>query len=207
MRPWCLLPLVMVTTWPLGAWGQEEARGECSGGDGICVLEEDLMDLVAIARERKCLDETKPNFKVDEITVFTDVEGRVFYTGADPNRPFKLTMSWCSYEVIAEGKVTLIAAKNEPDTWGFRFRPKAYLGYLVSRAFGGDEPFSDGIDAGLLLDFFHIEWVNVNAAAGFRSVGADVGFDLTDNFGLHVGYGLGWKKPLHNIAAGVYFAF
>lgn len=200
-----LLPLI-VLLWPVMASGQE-ALGECADGDSVCVREEDLMDLIAIAKERKCQEDTKPQFEIDEITVITDVDGRVFYTGADPSRPFKLKMSWCHYEVLAEGKVTLIAAKNEPDTWGFRFRPKAYLGYLVTRAFEDDGSFSNGIDAGFLLDFFHVEWVNVNAAAGFRSVGADVGFDLTTNFGAHVGYGLGWKKPLHNIGAGVYFAF
>ncbi len=198
--------LVVASAWPTAASGQE-VRGECSGGDGVCVLEEDLLDLVTIAKERKCLDGSKPKFEVDAITVITDVDGRVFYTGADPNHPFKLKMSWCGYEVLAEGKVTLVAAKNEPETWGFRFRPKAYLGHLVSRAFDGDTPFADAIDAGVLLDFFHVEWVNVNAAAGFRSVGVDVGFDLTDNFGVHAGYGLGWKQPLHNISAGVYFAF
>lgn len=201
-----LCALIAALLWPVMASAQD-VRGECADGDGVCVLEEDLMDLVTIAKEHKCLHETKPKLDVDEVTIITDVDGRIFHTGADPGRPFKIMMSWCDYEVLAEGKVNLIAAKNEPDTWGFRFRPKAYLGYLVSRAFDESGSAGDGIDAGLLLDFFHVEWVNVNAAAGFRSVGAGVGFDLTTNFGAHVAYGLGWGRPLHNIGAGVYFAF
>jgi hypothetical protein len=185
----------------------QEAIGDCDSGDGVCVREADLQDLLAIAKGHKCLEETKPKFKVDEVVIITDVDGRVFHTGADPARPFEIKVSWCHYEILAEGKVKLVAAVKEPETWGFRFRPKAYLGHLVSRLGKADSTFSGGVDAGLMLDLFHVEWVNLNAAVGFRSVGVDIGFDLTENFGAHVGYRLGWQAPLHNVGAGLHFAF
>lgn len=200
---------ITILLFPRNLWAQDvEVLEDCgASGDKVCVLEEDLDKLLEIAAERQCLEKTKPKFQIDEVVVITDLDGRVFYTGADPKRPYKLKMNWCQYEVFAEGKIEVVAAMQEPDTWGFRFRPKAYLGYLPTRLLSSDPTLSDGIDAGMLLDFFYVEWASLNAAVGFRSVGVDLGVDLTANFGGYVGYGLGWNEPLHNISAGVYFAF
>jgi len=183
------------------------AQGPECPEDSICLPEKDFEQFLTIAEERKCLEKTKPKFEIDQVVLITYLDGRVFYTGADPNRPYKPKMNWCQYEVAAEGKVELIAAMHEPNSWGFRFRPKAYLGYLPTRLLSSDASASHGVDAGLLLDFFYVEWANLNAAVGFRSVGLDLGVDLTKNFGALAGYGLGWNQPLHNLSAGVYFAF
>lgn len=171
----------------------------------VCVPGDDLQKFVALARERKCLDESEPEFTLDSIAVVLDTDGRVFHSGADAKRHFKVTLKWCHLTVVGDGEVELVAAMQTPPTSGFRFRPKAYLGYLPLKL--ADRSFNDGIDAGMLIDLAYIDWVNFNLAAGFRSVGGGVGFDLTKNFGAYVGYALGWTRPLQNVNVALYFAF
>ena len=173
----------------------------------ICVDKEDLRKFLALAVERQCLDQNTPEFELQPITIITDQEGRVFYTGADPDKPYKLTMRWCHYEVEGDGKVHLVAAMNEPPTWGFRFRPKAYLGYIPTKLLVSGPEFYDGVDAGVMLDLFYWQWANLNLTAGFRSTGAGAGFDLTNNFGLYAGYAFSWSDTPHNVLGGAYFAF
>jgi hypothetical protein len=187
-------------------WAPAAASQPCDASAGkVCLPEADLEKFVALARERKCLDESQPAFVVDSISIVTDEDGRVFYSGADPKKPYKLTMTWCHLAVEGTGEVELVAALRAPETSGFRFRPKAYLAYLPLKL--ADRDFNEGIDAGLLLDVAFIEWVNFNLAAGFRSVGGGLGFDITRNFGAYTGYAVGWTKPLHNANLGIYFAF
>lgn len=183
-----------------------EVTTECQpSSDTVCVSKADLEKFVAIAEERGCLEKTRPEFKLDEIVVLIDTEGRVFYSGADTRKPYKLVMKWCHYTVEATGKIDLVAAMATPQTSGFRFRPKAYLGYLPFKLSKGR--FNDGIDAGIMVDWFFVDWVNVNATAGFRSVGLGMGADVTAGFGLLVGYGMGWTAPLHNLTTSLWFAF
>lgn len=171
----------------------------------VCVPEEDLEKFVALVRERKCIDASVPEFTIDSITIVTDEDGRVFHSGADPRKPYRLTMKWCHLTVVADGEVEVVAALRPPETAGFRFRPKAYLGYLPFKL--ADREFEAGIDAGMLIDLAFIEWANFNLGAGFRSVGAGFGVDISQNFGAYVGYAAGWTGPLHNINAALYFAF
>jgi len=162
--------------------------------------------MVQVLKERQCLDKTPPTFELDPVVLVTDYDGRVFYSGADP-RPYKLKMKWCHYEVEAEGKVKVVAALGEKSEWGFRFRPKSHLSYLLLTPFHDGNSATDGIDAGLALDFFHVYWANLNLVAGLRSIGASIGMDLTRNFGIHAGYAFAYSEPWHNIRAGIYFAF
>lgn len=179
---------------------------ECTpSAETICLPKTDFQRFLDIATERQCLERTKPVFQIDSVAVMTDEEGRVFYTGADPKKPYTLKMTWCQYEIEGTGKVDLVAAMKVPVTSGFRFRPKAYLGYLPFKLSKGK--FHDGVDAGMLIDFLFIDWVNLNVAAGFRSVGLGVGADLSSNFGAYAGYALAWTAPLHNINTGIFFAF
>jgi hypothetical protein len=113
-------------------------------------------------------------------------------------------MKWCQYEIEATGKIDLVAAMKVPETSGLRFRPKAYFGYLPLKLSKGK--FNDGIDAGLMIDWLYIDSVNLNVAAGFRSVGLALGVDVTTNFGAYAAYSLGWTAPLHNINVGISFA-
>lgn len=173
--------------------------------DKVCLIREDFQRFLDIAIERQCLERKPPSFEVDSITVLTDTDGRVFYTGADPSKPYQVRMRWCHYDVTAEGKVTLVAAMQTPPTSGVRFRPKAYLGYLPLKLSKGK--LNDGVDAGLLIDWLFIHEFNLNVSAGFRSLGVGVGVDLTQNFGVYAGYALGYTTPTHNINASFYFAF
>lgn len=106
-------------------WPSLVKAEECAQGS-TCVPPDDLAAMVVVLKEKKCLQTEKPTFELDSITVITDEKGRIFYTGADP-KPYKLRMKWCSYEAEGTGQVKVVAAVKEPSTWGFRFRPKAYL--------------------------------------------------------------------------------
>jgi hypothetical protein len=191
-----LLPLLL-------ALGQSTAS--CAD-DSVCVPKEDLRKMVQVLKERKCLDDNPPSFKLDPVVIVTDEDGRVFYSGAKPE-PYTVKMTWCHYEVEAQGEVKVVAALGEKSEWGFRFRPKAHLSYLLNQPFHDGNSFNDGVDAGLALDFFHVYWANLNAVVGFRSAGLSIGIDLTRNFGGHVGYAVAFEEPWHNLETGIYFAF
>ena len=172
-------------------------------------------------REKHCLQTETPTFELDPINIVVDKDGRVFYSGDKPN-PYTVRMHWCSYSVEAQGKVNLVAAIQEPSVWGFRFRPKAYIGLLPIEAYNiavenetldaAGEPtkslsFGDVWDAGLMVDFFHYDWFNINVAAGFRSFGGGFGADLTENFGIYAGYANTWGTWHHNLNLGLWFSF
>ena len=159
---------------------------------------------VKLLQEKKCLQGTKPEFKLDPITVTEDKDGRVFVTGSDP-LPYTVRMNWCSYEAEAKGKLNVTVAKMEPPTWGWRFRLKAAPGYLPVTALTEKDGYA-GLDFGLLAEPFFFQWTNLNAYVGVRSVGAGVGFDLTRNLGLYVGYAATWGTWQHNPHAALSFA-
>lgn len=177
--------------------------------ESICVDRGDMAVFLSLAQEKYCQIHEPPVFELDPIVIITDSDGRVFFSGGAP-KPYRLKMSWCRTDVVADGSVNVVAAVQTPETWGFRFRPKAYLGYLPLNLLT-DEPANRGIDAGLMVDVFHYEWINLNVAAGFRSLGLGLGFDLTSNFGAYAGYAFSWDffqgGPPHNVLTGLYFAF
>ena len=174
---------------------------ECSG-DSTCVSSQDMSTFVKVLKEKKCLLANQPSFQLDPVTIITDKEGRIYTSGT----PYHVRMTWCSYDVQADGIVKAVAAIPVPREYGFRFRPKAYVGYLPIDALKAKDA-GTGLDAGLLLDFAYWHWLNLNAAVGVRSGGAVVGFDVTRNFGLHIGYGLTWGSWQHNPQGGIWFAF
>lgn len=188
--------LLLVARFVLGA--------ECPAGS-TCVPPEDMKVFIKLLQEKKCLQASKPVFKLDPITIVTDKDGRTYVSGDKPY-PYRLHMTWCDYDVSAEGKVEATAARMVPPTYGFRFRPKAYVSYLPLEAIK-DEKAGTGIDAGALLDFFHWQWANVNAAVGVRSGGLGLGIDLASNFGAYLGYGITWGTWRHNPNGGLWFAF
>src|SRR5438309_1281911 len=123
MRYHFALPLVL---WALPAQA-DDTSSACNGD--VCVPKADLEQMVLVLREKKCLQTTKPTFELDPIDIVVDKNNRVFYSGSAPN-PYTLRMKWCGYEASAQGKVNLVAAIREPAVWGFRFRPKAYMGII-----------------------------------------------------------------------------
>lgn len=201
-----LLALAFVWLWSSSAMAQQA----CAEGS-TCVPPEDMAVFVKLLKEKKCLQETKPAFKLDSINLIVDQDGRVYYTGADP-KPYTLKMAWCDYDVTGTGKVDLVVAKKEPPTWGFRFRPKFAGSFLFVDGFeqyGPDNKYdpSRAVDVGILWEFIYWHAFNLNVATGFRSVGAGLGVDLTKNFGVYAGYAFSWWTLKHNPQAGIYFSF
>lgn len=223
---WLLILALCLLAAPL--WAQEapkapvpspepEAPPAASGAaaepcpDGTCVPDADLKKMVEVLREKKCLQTEKPEFDLDPINIVVDRQGRIYYSGAEPH-PYTVRMTWCNYEVEAAGKVDIVAAMRVPSTWGFRFRPKAYIGVLPGEAFYNipdteSLEVMDLVDAGVMVDFLYYEWANLNAAVGFRSLGGGIGFDLTENFGAYGGYALTWGDWHHNANLGLWFSF
>jgi hypothetical protein len=176
---------------------------ECNG---TCVPESDLKLFVELAKEKKCLQSTTPTFTADPITIVVDKDGRIFFSGAAPH-PYTLHMKWCSYDIEAKGKIDIVAAMTEPPTWGFRLRPKAYLGYLLAEPLRSGARATDGIDAGLSEELFYWHFLNLNASVGFRSFGAGLGVDITKNFGATAGYAMTWDGFRSNPHVSLWFAF
>jgi len=194
-----LLTLFLGIT-PMGAQAQECAPGS------KCVSADDLNTLLTIAREKQCLLSTQPTITMDPVTLTIDRQGRIFFTGSAPH-PYSLKMSWCNYTLAAQGKVTVVAAVEEPPDWGFRFRPKAYMGVLPLEPFHTGNNARSAVDAGLMLDPLYYKFLNLNVHVGFRAVGAGIGVDLTRNFGVYAGYALTWDGFRQNPEAALWFSF
>jgi hypothetical protein len=177
----------------------------CPNADDTCVPKADMDAFVAVLKEKKCLQTTQPTFKLDSVTIITDVDGRVYYSGADPH-PYTVKMSWCGYDVTAQEKLTLVVAKKEPSVWGFRFRPKFAGSFLFVDAFNQSSA-KQAVDVGILWDFVYYKAFNLNIATGFRSAGLGVGMDITRNFGGFIGAAYSWWTLKVNPQAGLYFAF
>lgn len=177
----------------------------CPGSDDTCVSKPDLDAFISVLREKKCLQTTQPTFKFDSITLVTDTEGRAYYSGAEPH-PYTVTLNWCGYDVTYTGKLTLVVAKREPPTWGFRFRPKFSGSFLFVDAFSQSSA-KQAIDVGLLWDFLYYKAFNLNVVTGFRSAGLGVGMDATRNFGGFIGVSYSWWTLKVNPQAGLYFSF
>jgi hypothetical protein len=177
----------------------------CPNGDDTCVSKGDLEVFVSVLREKKCLQTTQPTFKLDPVTVITDVDGRVYYSGSDPH-PYTIKMSWCGYDVTAIEKLNLVVAKKEPPIWGFRFRPKFAGSFLFVDSFNRSSA-GEAVDVGVLFDFLYYKAFNLNVAAGFRSAGIGVGMDITRNFGGFIGAAYSWWTLKVNPQAGLYFSF
>src|SRR4051812_10623629 len=89
----------------------------------VCLPKEDFQRFLTIALERQCLQRNAPTFEIDSVAIVTDTDGRVFYSGADAKRPYRLRMKWCHYDIEAAGEVQVVAAMKTPERAGVRFRP------------------------------------------------------------------------------------
>jgi hypothetical protein len=186
---------------------KESEKGVMCTAPSQCVAGKDMYTMVQVLKSRKCQLSELPRFELDPIQIVVDKQGRIFSSGADP-KPYSLKMAWCDITVKAEGRVEVVTAMKKPPIWGFRFRPKAYMGLLPLESFHeGLRGFSDLTDAGFMIDFLYYDWANLNAAVGYRSVGGGVGLDLTENFGLYGGYGIAWGSWNHNVNLSLTFSF
>ena len=200
MKPWPLL--VLPLSFMASNVGAADAVA-CPPGV-TCVPPEDMKVFVQLLKDQKCREETPPKLTADPVTIVVDKEGRIYGSGSDPY-PYKLHIDWCNYKVEVTSQVKLVAAQRVEPISGFRFRPKATIGFLPLTALNEKSGYS-GLDAGVLLEPFFLSWANVNAYVGFRSVGAGLGFDITKNMGLYVGYAITWGTWQSNPHAAISFA-
>jgi|SRR6478736_658937 len=178
---------------------------ECGVGNR-CISEEDLKALITVTKEKQCLLNTQPAIDLDPVVLTIDRDGRVFFTGAEP-KPYTLRMKWCNFDLQAKGKVNVVAAMQEPPEWGFRFRPKAYLGFLPGEALRKDGTAKSAVDAGLMLDPFYYKFLNLNVHVGFRAVGVGIGVDIFRSFGVYGGYAATWDGFRSNGELSTWFSF
>lgn len=198
---WLLAFVVLFIARPARA---DDTPASCPEGS-TCVPPEDMKVFVQLLKDQKCRNENPPKLTLDPVTVIVDRQGRVYYSGNEP-KPYKVHIDWCNYQVDGTGKITMEVAQKVEPTWGFRFRAKAAFGYLPVEALEEKDGMR-GFDGGLLLEPFFLQWFNVNAYVGVRSVGAGVGFDLTKNFGIYAGYAIAWGTWRSNPHAALYFSF
>jgi hypothetical protein len=172
---------------------------------GTYLSEEEVEIVRALVQEKRCLLTEKPTMTLDSVTIVTDKEGRVYYSGNEP-KPFKVQLDWCNYQIQGVAPVKVLVLQDKPKEWGFRLRPKFFGGFLFLDAV--ERPSAaEGADLGLALDFFHWKNLNLNAQVGFRAVGASVGIDITRNFGALGGFGFSFWTLRPNPMVGLYFSF
>lgn len=182
--------------WVSPAW----AQGTCEAG-ATCVPAKDMKVFLEVLKGKQCLQRDTPQFRLDPINIVEDKEGRIYYSGAKPH-PYTLKMSWCGYEVTGTGQVSIQVAMREPPMWGFRFRPKLAGSFLFVDAFK-QESVAEAVEVGVLWEFFYWHSWNLNAATGFRSVGAGVGLDITKNIGAYLGYSFSFWTLYSNPQVGI----
>lgn len=197
-----VLAALLLILLPTNAWGEEEDT--CPDGK-VCIEEKDWKTVATVLREKQCLMKTDPKVTADPLTIVVDRQGRIYGSGSNP-QPFTMRLSWCNYDITAEGQTKIVAAQYVEPDWGFRFRPKATVGILWTELLVG-EKFTNAVDGGALIEPFYYHFVNLNAYVGVRSLGAGVGFDLTKNFGVNLGYAITWNGWRSNPFASAYFAF
>jgi hypothetical protein len=183
----------------------EPAPSQCAPG-ATCVGPEDMKAFLTILKEKQCLLKTQPTYTLDPVNLVIDRDGRIFFSGAAPH-PYSLKMDWCTYHVEGKGKVSLVAAVQEPPKWGLHFRPKAYLGFLPGEALRTGGTARSASDAGLMLDPFYFHEVNLNVHVGFRAVGLGIGVDIFRSFGAYAGYAATWEGFRSNAEAALWFSF
>lgn len=170
-----------------------------------CVPDEDMKAVVQLLHDQKCRAETQPTITADPVIIVVDRQGRVFGSGTG-DKPYHLKLVWCNYQLDAQTNIHLDVAQRVEPTWGFRLRVKATAGLLVFDAFK-ERKLYEALDGGVLVEPFFIQWANVNAYVGFRSVGLGLGADITTNFGAYAGYALTWGSWRSNPFIAAYFAF
>lgn len=165
--------------------GSVARASECVG---VCVPPDEMDVFVGLLREKKCLQTTKPALTLDPIQITQDKDGRMFVNGTG-DHPYRVGMTWCGYEIEASANVRMVVARTPEPTWGFRYRVKVAPGYLPLEALSREDGYA-GMDLGLMLEPFFYHSFNLNGYVGVRSVGVNVGLDMTRNMGLHAGYAL-----------------
>lgn len=181
------------------------ARAEDCPIPSVCVQKDDLGTFLDLARGQKCRAEILPEITSDPVTIIVDRSGRVYGSGTG-DKPLRLHIKWCSYEIDVESQVKIMTAQRVEPDWGFRLRLKPAFGFLVTEAFRSGTKFHETLDGGLLVEPFYVYDANLNVYVGVRSFGAGVGYDLFKNMTLYAGYGMTWGSWRSSPYVGVGFS-
>jgi len=146
----------------------------------------------------------------DSITIIQDWNGRVYVNGGDKNPiRLKLKIGKTIERDLSMVLPTQVHYRPEPPDPMFRLRIRAQVGILIPQmiqTLDGDktEPFIDG---GIGWDLFHIKTVNLAVYTGVRSLGINIGLDLTKNFGIFTGPIMIYQSLQLSVITGMYFSF
>jgi hypothetical protein len=182
----------------------------CPEGYSVCLTEEQRKKVVESVKELDDIRSSKAEVQLkDQVVIVEDWDGRVYVNGGS-TKPLRGRLTIGKHvdrELAVELPVRVYYRPKPPDPM-FRLRFRAQVGVLIPEAVRSvrDESLEPFADAGLSLDFFHVDIVNVAAYLGARSLGGGLGIDLTKNFGAYAGYALtyDWNS---SVLSGAYFAF
>lgn len=186
---------------------------ECPPPGGVCLTSEQRRSLIKAVEELRDIHASKADLKLlDPIVIIRDREGRVYVRGGCA-RPLRMRLK-IGRHVDRDLAVTLPVRvwyeKDPPDPM-FRLRLRAQAGFAIPALLDSlDESegkISDGLDAGIGWDFFHLNVFNLSAYTGVKSVGVLIGADLTKNFGTSLGPALTYRGFDPNLLLGAYFSF
>lgn len=184
---------------PVSALAQDCPEGK------VCVDKVDMQTFLQLARDQKCRAEHAPVVTSDGVSIITDRMGRVYGSGTG-TRPYEVKLDWCNYQLSAKTELKLSVAQRVEPEWGFRLRLKPMFGLMLTEPFRTGSKFQDALDGGILVEPFYYRWVNLNAFLGIRSFGVGLGFDVTKNMTVYVGYGVLWGSWLSTVVVGVGFS-
>lgn len=182
---------------------------------GICLTAEQRQKVRVALEELDDIHKSKAQLEfLDPVTIVRDWDGRVYVSGGE-EKPLRLRLRIGKHvDRDLEAKVrTHVWYRDKPPDPMFRLRIRAQLGPMIPSLFDsfdedGDEgKISDGFDAGVGWDFFHLGILNLSAYTGVRSAGALVGIDLTKNFGTSLGPVWTYRGFDPNLLLSAYFSF
>lgn len=175
-----------------------------------CYDEQTRRQIIEALQELDSIHNSKVELKLlDPVIIIRDWDGRVYVNGGD-KKPLRLQMK-LGDTVQRELALNLnpkVYTREKPADPMFRLRLRAQIGVLARGTYerianGGNWP----VDGGLNLDFFHLGPVNLGVYAGIFSAGAQVGLDLTKNFGIFAGPTMVYQGLKADVLTGVFFSF
>jgi hypothetical protein len=176
----------------------------------VCLTEPQRDEVTKAVQELKDIKDSQAVLEIqDPIIIIRDWQDRVYIDGGD-KKPLRLKLK-LGTTIERDMEATLpiqVAYREQPPDPMFRLRIKAESGVLVPqliKSFGGES--QQFLDIGAGVDFFHLGPVNTSVHAGIRSVGLNVGLDITKNFGPFAGYALIYDGVRSSILTGLYFSF
>lgn len=185
--------LLLVLLFPTSALAQDDTCPVAKDG-GVCLDKAQKEELKEAVTELKEIHESPALITVEPIIIIRDWNNRVYVNGQS-QKPLKLKLKIGS-TIDRDLELQLpvqVHYREAPPPPMFRLRIRAQIGFLSTPLFQAADDSSrlrDSVDGGVGWDFFGLSNVNASLFTGVRSIGIQVGYDLTKNMGLAGGYSL-----------------